>query len=146
MKQPVDLIKDKKLKENFTAYLNSKSPEEKSRVVSEYRDWFNGLSAEEQVAATTVIMDNVSHVVAGVRDNLEELDSTIIRSKLGDVPQAVSLSYIATQCGKSKSWLSQRLNGKKVNGKEARFTQSEAKAFQDALHALGQRLLSISLL
>lgn len=146
MKQPVDLIKDKKLKENFTSYLNSKSPEEKSHVVSEYRDWFNGLNEEEQVAATAAIMDNISHVVAGVRDNLEELDSTIIRSKLGDVPQAVSLSYIATQCGKSKSWLSQRLNGNKVNGKEARFTQSEAKAFQDALHALGQRLLSISLL
>ena len=146
MKQPVDLIKDKKLKENFAFYLNSKSPEEKSRVVSEYRDWFNGLNEEEQVAATAAIMDNISHVVAGVRDNLEELDSTIIRSKLGDVPQAVSLSYIATQCGKSKSWLSQRLNGNKVNGKEARFTQSEVKAFQDALHALGQRLLSISLL
>ena len=146
MKQPVDLIKDKKLKENFTSYLNSKSPEEKSHVVSEYRDWFNGLNEEEQVAATAAIMDNISHVVTGVRDNLEELDSTIIRSKLGDVPQAVSLSYIATQCGKSKSWLSQRLNGNKVNGKEARFTQSEAKAFQDALHALGQRLLSISLL
>ena len=146
MKQPLDLIKDRKLKENFSAYLNSKDPEEKSRVVSEYNAWFNGLSPEEQVVATKDILDSVSHVIEGVRDNLEELDNTIIRSKLGDVPQAVSLSYIATQCGKSKSWLSQRLNGNKVNGKEVRFTQSEAKAFQNALHALGQKLLSISLL
>ncbi len=146
MKQPVYFIKDKRLKKNFSAYMNAMSAEEKSRIVAEYKTWFNGLNAEEQAEATAAMMDNLNHVVAGVRDNLEELDGAIIRAKLGEVPQAISLSYIASQCGKSKSWLSQRLNGNKVNGKEARFTQSEAKAFQDALHSLGQKLLNISLL
>jgi DNA-binding phage protein len=146
MKQPVDLIKDKRFKKNFSAYMNAANSDEKSRIVAEYRAWFDGLTAEEQVEATAAMMDSLNHVVAGVRENLDELDGAIIRAKLGEVPQAISLSYIATQCGKSKSWLSQRLNGNKVNGKEARFTQSEAKAFQEALHTLGQKLLSISLL
>ena len=146
MKQPVDLIKDKKLKENFSAYVNTKDQDEKNRIVNEYNQWFACLSKEEQAAETSLIMDNLRGVIEGVHDNLEELDGTIIRKKLGEVPQAISLSYIASQCGKSKSWLSQRLNGNKVNGKEARFTASEVQQFQDALHRLGQKLLKVALI
>ena len=61
-------------------------------------------------------------------------------------PQAISLSYIAAQCGKSKAWLSQRLNGNTVNKKEARFTAHDVKMFQDALHDLGRKLLNVSLI
>lgn len=146
MKQPVDLIKDTRLKANFSAYLNVKSPEEKNQLLSEYNQWFASLSKEEQAVETAAIMENLRGVIEGVRDNLDELDGAIIRSKLGEVPQAISLSYIATQCGKSKAWLSQRLNGNKVNGKEVRFTAHEAQMFQDALHDLGHKLLNVALL
>jgi len=57
------------------------------------------------------------------------------------------MSYIAkTYFGKTKTWLYQRLNGNKVNGKEARFTEEEARQLQAALHDLGQRLSSIILI
>ncbi|MBR1547318.1 MAG: DUF5053 domain-containing protein [Prevotella sp.] len=146
MKQPVELIKDDKIREEFTSYLNAKTAEEKSRIVKNYNERFAQLSAEEQAEETAALMENLRGVVSGVRENLEELDGAILRKKLGEVPQAISLSYIAAQCGKSKSWLSQRLNGNIVNNKEARFTTSEVRLFQDALHDLGRKLLSVSLI
>ena len=77
----------------------------------------------------------------------EELDARRIREKLGSVPEAISMSYIAKNYfGKTKTWLYQRLNGNKVNGKEARFTEEEARQLQTALHDLGQRLSSIILI
>ena len=146
MKQPVELIKDDKIREEFTSYLNAKTAEEKSRIVKNYNERFAQLSAEEQAEETATLMENLRGVVLGVRENLEELDGAILKKKLGEVPQAISLSYIAAQCGKSKSWLSQRLNGNTVNHKEARFTTSEVRMFQEALHDLGRKLLSVSLI
>jgi hypothetical protein len=146
MKQPVELIKDKRMREEFSSYLSAKTPEEKNRIVKEYTERFAQLSAEDQAKETAAIMENLRDVVAGVRENLDELDGVILKKKLGEVPQAISLSYIAAQCGKSKAWLSQRLNGNTVNKKEARFTANEVKMFQDALHELGRKLLNVSLI
>lgn len=146
MKQPVELIKDDKIREEFSSYLNAKTAEEKNRIVRNYNERFAQLSAEEQAEETAAFMENLRGVVSGVRENLEELDGAILKKKLGEVPQAISLSYIAAQCGKSKSWLSQRLNGNTVNNKEARFTTNEVRMFQDALHDLGRKLLSVSLI
>ena len=146
MKQPVELIKDKRMREEFSSYLSAKTPEEKNRIVKEYNERFAQLSAEDQAKETAAIMENLRDVVAGVRENLDELDGVILKKKLGEVPQAISLSYIAAQCGKSKAWLSQRLNGNTVNKKEARFTAHEVKMFQDALHDLGRKLLNVSLI
>ena len=145
MKQPVDFIKDERMKAEFAAYLNAQTTEEEERVVSEYNQWFASLSNEEQQRVTAERLASLKAMIEGTKDNLEELDARIMRQKLGEVPQAISLSYIATQCGKSKAWLSQRLNGNKVNGKEARFTPSEALMFQNALHDLGQKLLKVAL-
>ena len=146
MKQPVELIKNKRMREGFSSYLSAKTPEEKNRIVKKYNERFAQLSAEDQAKETAAIMENLRGVVTGVRENLDELDGVILKKKLGEVPQAISLSYIAAQCGKSKAWLSQRLNGNTVNKKEARFTAHEVKMFQDALHDLGRKLLNVSLI
>lgn len=146
MKQPVELIKDERMRAEFSSYLNAQTAEEKNRIVEDYNKRFGQLSPEDQAKETAAIMENLRGVVSGVKDNLEELDGAILKKKLGEVPQAISLSYIAAQCGKSKSWLSQRLNGNTVNNKEARFTANEVRLFQDALHDLGRKLLSVSLI
>ena len=86
-------------------------------------------------------------MIDGVKTNNEELKARRIREKLGNVPEAISMSYVAKNYfGKTKTWLYQRLNGNKVNGKEACFTESEARQLQDALHDLGHRLSSIILI
>jgi hypothetical protein len=146
MKQPLELIKDEKMRAEFSSYLDAKTAEEKHRIVQEYNEKFEQLSDDEKAEVTASIMENLRGVISGVRENLVELDGAILKKKLGEVPQAISLSYIAAQCGKSKAWLSQRLNGNTVNNKEARFTESEVKMFQDALHELGRKLLNVSLL
>lgn len=38
----------------------------------------------------------------------------------------------------------QRINGNKVNGKEAHFNAAEAKQLEAALHDLGNKLLAIA--
>lgn len=67
------------------------------------------------------------------------------RTLLGDIADAVSMSYIAKEYfGKDRSWLYQRLNGCMVNGKPAAFTQNELTVLAGSLKDLSQRLSEIS--
>lgn len=50
--------------------------------------------------------------------NIERAEEAILRDKLGELPEAISFSYIAKKYfGKSRNWLYQRINGNIVNGK-----------------------------
>ena len=80
-------------------------------------------------------------------DRMMEAESEHIRQQLGDVPDILSMSYIAKNYfGKSRTWLYQRINGNNVNGKPAYFTRSERKQLQDALHDIGKKLSAITLI
>ncbi|MGV8095977.1 MAG: DUF5053 domain-containing protein [Mangrovibacterium sp.] len=69
------------------------------------------------------------------------LGYTELRLKLEPIMEVVSLSYIAkTYFRKSRSWLSQRLNGHLVNGIPASFTSDELKTLSDALFDIGSRV------
>jgi len=77
----------------------------------------------------------------GLKAIKSELQDVKLALELGDVANALSLSYIAKEYfGKSKTWLYQRLNGNKVNGKPARFTEDERKRFAAALLDLSKRI------
>jgi hypothetical protein len=91
-------------------------------------------------------------LIAEARALIEKGDKMIaeetehIRQQLGEVPEILSMSYIAkTYFGKSRTWLYQRINGNKVNGKPAYFTRSERKQLQDALQDIGRKLSAITL-
>lgn len=147
MKQVNELIQDPRIREHFERFYKAETAKERKAISDDYKRWFNSLSEEEQKAETALQIENARMVLEGVKVNNEELDSRRIREKLGTVPEAISMSYIAkTYFGKTKTWLYQRLNGNKVNGKEARFTEEEARQLQAALHDLGQRLSSIILI
>ena len=147
MKQVNELIQDPRIREHFERFYKAETAKERKAISDDYKRWFNSLSEEEQKAETALQIENARMVLEGVKVNNEELDARRIREKLGTVPEAISMSYIAkTYFGKTKTWLYQRLNGNKVNGKEARFTEEEARQLQAALHDLGQRLSSIILI
>ena len=147
MKQVNDLIQDPRIREHFERFYKTETAKERQAISDDYKRWFNSLSEDEQKAETALQIENARIVLEGVKVNNEELDARRIREKLGTVPEAISMSYIAkTYFGKTKTWLYQRLNGNKVNGKEARFTEEEARQLQAALHDLGQRLSSIILI
>ena len=81
----------------------------------------------------------------GIRKALSESDELVFRAKLGDMPEALSFSYIAQKYfGKSRSWLMQKVNGNTVNGKPARFTDQEREQFRDALQDLSKKLSALA--
>ena len=91
-------------------------------------------------------------LIAEARALIEKGDKMIaeetehIRQQLGEIPEILSMSYIAKNYfGKSRTWLYQRVNGNKVNGKPAYFTRSERKQLQDALQDIGRKLSAITL-
>ena len=99
----------------------------------EREDFNNALIAEARA-----VIENGDKMIA------EEAEH--IRQQLGEVPEILSMSYIAkTYFGKSRTWLYQRINGNKVNGKPAYFTRSERKQLQDALQDIGRKLSAITL-
>jgi hypothetical protein len=147
MKQVIDLISDPRMKEEFERYYKATSAEERQAIIEESKRRFDSLSDEEKTIETARQFESVRAVIDGVKTNNEELDARRIREKLGIIPEAISMSYVAKNYfGKTKTWLYQRLNGNKVNGKEARFSEAEARQLQEALHDLGQRLSSIILI
>ncbi len=147
MKQVIDLIENPRVKDVFESYSKASSSEERQKIIDDYKCWYENLSDEDKLTETTRQFESARAVIDGVKANNEELKARRIREKLGNVPEAISMSYVAKNYfGKTKTWLYQRLNGNKVNGKEACFTESEARQLQDALHDLGHRLSSIILI
>lgn len=68
-----------------------------------------------------------------------------VREMLGDVGEALNLSYIAKEYfNKDRTWLYQRLNHSMVNGKPAAFTQAELKRLSDSLDELSNKIHQIS--
>jgi hypothetical protein len=81
-----------------------------------------------------------------MRKIIEEADEMIFRAKLGDLPEALSFSYIAKKYfGKSRGWLMQKVNGNRVNGKMAVFTDEERLMFRKALQDLSEKMSAVAM-
>lgn len=118
---------------DFEKYKNMSSEERLCFQESRARR-IEAMTEEEKAA----FKNSTRQALVAVKEELEDINLTL---DLGDVAQALSLSYIAkAYFGKSKAWLYQRLNGHKVNGKPARFTEEERKRFAEALLDLSQQI------
>lgn len=92
------------------------------------------ISTEQFLEGVSKITDNMKKVADMAREDTA-------RRLMGDIPEAISLSYIAkTYFGKSRAWLMQKVNGNTVNGKKAAFTPSESKQMREALQDLSKKL------
>ena len=82
----------------------------------------------------------------GMRKIIADADEMIFRAKLGDLPDALSFSYIAQKYfGKSRGWLMQKVNGNRVNGKIAAFTDEERRQFREALQDLSKKMSAVAM-
>lgn len=80
------------------------------------------------------------------REIVEEAEALAIRKALGDILPAISVAYIArVYFGKSRSWLTQRINGSLVNGKPAAFTSEERETMRQALRDLSNKLAACNI-
>ncbi len=79
--------------------------------------------------------------MASARQTLEDAKRLRVKEQLGEITQFVSMSYIAKNYfNKTKSWLSQRINGNEVNGKPAQFTPEEIDILNGAISDLSRKL------
>lgn len=121
MERPTSNIKNPKIR----AYMEA---------VTEGKPTADKLTADEYE-------EGVSQFIDGLDTALAQADEMIARAKLGDVPEAISFSYIAKKYfGKSRGWLMQKVNGNMVNGKQATFTEDERKQFRAALQDISKQL------
>ena len=105
------------------------------------------LSEEEKQRYSDTVISDFDTILKKIDEDIEELKADRIREKIGELGKAISFAYIAKHYfGKSQSWLTQRLNGSRVNGKEARFNKSEVMQLEEAIHDLGRKLSSLTLL
>lgn len=126
MEKPVNNIKDPKIRSYF-------------EDITEKRQPTVDLTADEYEEGVRQFNEGLDKVLA-------EADEMIARYKMGDVTDAISLSYIAkTYFGKSRAWLMQKVNGNTVNGKKAAFTPSESKRMREALQDLSKKLSKAAL-
>lgn len=95
----------------------------------------------EEIKAMAVTEEENAAIDEFVKRNLDQIEEDIntmeqiaVRIQLEEVLEVVNLTYIARKYfGKSRSWLSQRVNGCSVNGKKATFTQEEIGTLNQAL-------------
>lgn len=126
MENPVKNIKDPKIRAYFEDITEERKPAVK-------------LSADE-------LETGALQFIEGVDKALAEGDEMIFRAKLGDLPDALSFSYIAKKYfGKSRGWLMQKVNGNRVNGKIAAFTDEERNLFRKALEDLSEKMSAVAM-
>ena len=83
----------------------------------------------------------------GMRKIIDDADEMIFRAKLGDLPEALSFSYIAQKYfGKSRGWLMQKVNGNKIRGKTVPFTDDERRQFREALQDLSKKMSAVAMI
>ena len=96
--------------------------------------------------STIELTTYINNSLNGLNATIDTAEELIMATKISDISDAISLSYIAKNYfGKSRSWLYQRLNGNTVNGKQAQFNPEEKKQFVKALNDLSNRLKETSL-
>ena len=126
MEKATNNIKDEKIRAYFEDVTEGKKPSVK-------------LTAEE-------LEKGVIEFDEGMRKIIEETDEMLFRAKLGDLPEALSFSYIAKKYfGKSRGWLMQKVNGNRVNGKMAVFTDEERLMFRKALQDLSEKMSAVAM-
>ena len=126
-----DCLPTKEMQADFERFKELKNTEEKEAFKKEMQDKYNKLQKA---------------TVNACNDYIERAEEAILRDKLGELPEAISFSYIAKKYfGKSRNWLYQRINGNIVNGKKARFTDNELKTFLNALNDVSEMIHQTSL-
>ena len=144
MRNIIDYIEEPRFKSLMLELSKSNGSEDVDDIIKRYNDANGYLTEEEKASYGSNVAADIEKILKVVDEDLEALKAEKIRSAMGELGNAISFAYIAKHYfGKSQSWLTQRLNGSKVNGKTARFNKSELIQFQNAIHDLGRKLSAI---
>lgn len=122
------------LKNNF---LLLDTDEERELFRSEVKAFVSSKSNEEKQLISEAFINGAND--ACVR--ADKLIDDLLRNKLDGIYESISWSYIArTYFNKSRAWLSQRINGLLIHGKEAQFTHDEKQTLLQALRDISGKI------
>lgn len=145
MRNIFDYTSTPRFRDVLAMYEKANTPEELESARQYQRQMESAMTKEEKEAYDRSVIEDLHRMASAMDDDIADLQAEAIRRKMGDMPKFINLAQIArVYFGKSQSWLMQRINGNIVNGKEARFTPSEAKQLEAAFHDMGNKLLSIA--
>ena len=76
---------------------------------------------------------------------MDDIEKQTVQQQLWDIIVEVSWGQISEQYfGKSRSWLSKKMNGKGFNGGEGDFTEEEKEQLKGALFDLSERIRKVA--
>lgn len=74
-----------------------------------------------------------------------QIEALVIKAQLESIADIINMSYIAkTYFGKTRQWLNHRINGARVNGRSAQFTDDQIKTLNIALKDIGKKIASVN--
>lgn len=135
------MTNDKKLQQELdelkARFMSLSTPDEENAFRLEMEKFVAEKNPEERKVLARLF-------IAGAEEacqSAEKLFDDTLRLALNNIYDAISWSYIAKHYfGKSRSWLSQRINGLKIHNKEVQFTPEEKKILIQALLDLGTNI------
>ena len=134
------------LQAEFERFKRLQTDNEKRKFQEERQAKLDAMTEEEREAYLNISESALKATINEANNFIEKADDALLRDKLGEIPDVISLSYIAKKYfGKSRNWLYQRINGYLVNGKPARFTEEERKKFVAAINDISDILKKTSL-
>ena len=140
------LLPTPELQAEFERFKKLRTDEEKLAFQKERQSRLDAMTERGRKAYLEVTEKALQETVKEARRFVERAEDALLRDKLGEIPEVISLSYIAKKYfGKSRNWLYQRINGYLVNGKPARFTDEERKNFVAAINDISDMLKKTSL-
>ena len=129
----------------FEKFKELKTAEEKLAFQKEMQVKLSSMSEEEKNKYSADSKAGLQATVEACEDFITRAEETILKDKLGELPDIISFSYIAKKYfGKSRNWLYQRINGYTINGKPAKFTQNEFQTFLNALEDISNTIKNTS--
>ena len=121
------------MKADFERFKTLSTQEERDAFKKEMQAKYNALPEDQREAYKKASESGLKATVDACNDFIERAEEAILRDKLGELPEAISFSYIAKKYfGKSRNWL-------------YRFTDNELQTFLNALKDVSEMIHQTSL-
>lgn len=128
---------------NMTMYSKMKelAVQNRTATTKKQREEINRAMMELQAEDPVAYGEALERLITETSDRIEELT---IKEKMGEAAKVISMSYIAQKYfGKTRSWLSHKLNGDIVNGKPSAFTEEEMNTLKFAFNDISKMIGSL---
>lgn len=132
----------KELEKWMQDFRNATTELQKAEHKKQFDEFLSSLSEEDRIEFKRVFTAGAMDALKNAKQLVREVN---VKHKLSEIQNIISFSYIAENYfGKSRQWLSQRINRSIVNGKPVNFTADELGTLENALKDISAKILETS--